>query len=625
MFLVKRLTLGIAAILIPFFMLLSFGMLSGCDDDGDNNIRSLTILETSDMHNHASGYGPYADYTPEDTSDSDSVTGGYARLAGEISDIRAERDAEQIPVVLVDAGDFFMGTIYDLASMPPVTLAFLKAAGYDAVTLGNHEFDWGPAGLAMMLGAGLNSGFDVPIVATTMVTDPDDSADDGIEALVAGQTIVSKKILETSNGLKIGILGVFGPDAIQDMPAAAPVTFETDYAFIQGKVDDLKQNDKVDMVVVLSHGGVETDGTGDDADLAENVTGIDVIASGHYHTAAGEALTKGESNTIIMSPGYYGQWLSRLDLEYNRKTGKVISSKYTLVPIDDTVEGDPAVNLLVENAETEINATLAQFGLGGAGDPVGSTSFTLGLEPFTESGLGNMTADALRFAASQTSAVPYDVGVVADGVIRDYLYPGKTGVITLADAYNVLPLGISPVTGTPGYPLMSVYINGPELRTMCEISASLSRALGNDFYLNVSGIRYEIDPQGTPGAMVQRVYLVPGNDFETVSSGTQIDITDETTLYHVVADYYMLRMMDVAVSMGISIVPKDSEGNPIPKEAYLDHRVDMDPSSDGIQELKGWTAMLAWFQYLAQAHGGVVPEAAYGPGGTAFGRAGILQ
>jgi len=609
-----------AGILILSALCLAGAGLAGCDDR-ESSTESITILQTSDMHNHASGYGPLNDYTPEDTRDNDMVLGGYARLATKINQIRKEQKS---PVLLFDSGDFFMGTSYDLASTSPISMKYLQEMKYDAVTLGNHEFDWGPAGLALLLGNGRNMGFDVPIVATSMVTNPLSTADDGLEALVAADAIVSKKIIETKNGLKIGVLGLVGPDAIQDMPAAAPVTFDTDYDFIQEKVDDLRNNDNVDLVVVLSHGGVELDETGDDADLAKNVTGIDVIASGHYHTADPEAVMAG--GTIITSPGNYGQWLGRLDLKYNKNSRKIIASSYELIPIDDTIPGDPAVQALVEDSQTEVSTVLALFGLPGVSDTVGSLSFPMVLEPFTETGLGNMAADALRFAANQTSpADPFDVGVVANGVIRDFLYAGKTGTITFSDAYNVLPLGISPATGTPGYPLMSAYINGQELRTMCEISATFSRMLGDSFYLNVSGIRYEINPAAAPGALVQRVFLVPVNDFETLLAGTPVNITDTATLYHVVTDYYILQMMSVAANMGISIIPKDVNGTPIPPASYLNYRIDRDPLTAGIQELNSWIAMLGYFQYFDQVHGGSVPESIYSAGGTGMGRVGTLM
>jgi len=604
-------------------------LVAGCNDDDDDEKVSLTMLETSDLHNHASGYGPYADYTPLDTTDSDSVRGGYARLAAKIKTIRQEQQAKDIPVILVDSGDFTMGTIYDMAMQPPVTLSFLDEMGYDAVTLGNHEFDWGPAGLATILQAAAAFGFDVPIVASTLQTDPESSQDDGIETLIASRMIVSKHITECSNGVRIGMLGMPGPDAINDMPGAAPVTFTTDYPAIQTMVDDLRNNDNVDLVIVLSHGGVETDGTGDDADLAQNVNGIDIIASGHYHTAAESVFEI--NDTLIFSPGSYSRGLSRLNFVFNKDAGKIDSYDYTLIAIDDTIDGDEMIQTtLVEGAETEINQALQANGLGSMSDVVSTTTFDLATIAFTESNLGNFAADAIRFSANQiVTAVggdPFDVSVVANGVIRDGLYAGKTGTITFADAYAVVPLGISPVSpDIPGYPLISVYVNAAEIRNACEIAASISQSLGSSYYLNFSGIRYGINSEATPGSMVQQVSLVAPTDTETQTAGTPIDITDTTTLYRVVVDYYALLMMNYATDMGLPIVPKDAEGTPISTAALLDYRIDQDPITEGIQEMKEWMGVMGYFQYIGQAYSGQIPESVYGDAGAGMGRATIMS
>ena len=96
---------------------------------------TATILQTSDMHHHASGYGPYYDYTPDILGD-DGVTGGYARLATVIGGIRYQQAMAGVPTMLLDSGDYFMGTTYDLTAADPVALKFFTLMGYDAVTLG---------------------------------------------------------------------------------------------------------------------------------------------------------------------------------------------------------------------------------------------------------------------------------------------------------------------------------------------------------------------------------------------------------------------------------------------------------------------------------------------------------
>lgn len=579
------------------------------------NQLEFTILQTSDVHDHASGYGPFLDYTPFVLND-DGVRGGFARLATLIGGVRQNQAVAGIPTLLFDSGDFNMGTAYDLTADNPINLQFIQAMGYDAITLGNHEFDWGPQGLAMLLGNGLSHGFSVPIVASNM-----ESNGSALDLLPSG-AIVNKKIITLQNGIKIGLLGLMGPDADEKAPVAPPVTFDHDYGFIQSKVNDLRNNDGVDLVVVLSHGGVENDGTGDDAKLAQNVSGIDIIASGHYHTATHSAIVTGPSNTIIFSPGAYGEYLSRLDAIYSPDLDRVVGFEMNLLDVNDTVPGNPAIQQMVEGYNAAISTILTNSGLPQLSSPISSTSFDLGLSPFQVTGLGSLCADAVRNVANAVAPFnypdsPIDIGVVASGVIRDPLLKGNTGVISFMDTYNCLPLGISPYQTTPpGYPLMHAYLNGMEVYTMCEVGLSLSQMIGTDYYLNFSGLKIVYDPsQAMAWHGVQAVYLYSPADPFCTGTPTQINPYDPDKLYHVAVDLYALQMLNVVTGYGFPIAPKKADGTPLTSADYINYRIDATPDP-GVIELKEWMALLNYLPTL----GGTVPAAIYGPGGAVMGR-----
>ena len=582
----------------------------------------LTILQTSDVHHHASGYGPFSDYTPLDTKDDDTVLGGYARLAALIGDIRAKQEARNIPTLVFDSGDFFMGTTYDLTALDPIALKFFEVMDYDAVTLGNHEFDWSPAGLAMLLSNAANNGFDVPVLATNTITDGIvGTGDDGIEYLAGAGVIVNKKIIELPYGGKIGVLGVLGPDADDKAPVASPVTFNHDYGFIQECVNDLRCNDGVQLVVVLSHGGVENDGTGDDADLAANVTGIDIIASGHFHTATHEAQVAGDSGTIIFSPGEYGEYLSRLDITYNIFLRKIVDYTFTLLPVDDTIKGDEAVQGMVEQYHAQMNASLADLEVE-LGSPISSTTFPLVKTSLQVSGIGSLCADSLRAVANSLAQLnggdAFDIGVVASGVIRDDIYPGKTGVITFSDVYNMLPLGFSPYGSTiPGYPLMSVYATGADIYTICEVALTFAPMIGSDYYLNFSGLKIDYNPayapyfQGVTGVSVydpaDALCLGALGSFGFYPDPEPID---PNGLYRIVVDLYALQMLNV-VNDYLALYGVPASINPV-NPSLIDA---------GGQEIKEWMAPLKFLPAL----GGSIPPSVYGPDGIVSGRVNILN
>lgn len=616
-------------ILLVFLALLIFTGFTGCDSLTSDDIVTFTLLQTSDIHSHAGGFGPSLDYTPEDNSDNDSVLGGYTRIASIIAAVRNEQNEEDIPVVVVDSGDFFMGTVYDMAITSPISLKFFQMAGYDAITLGNHEFDWSTPGLTMLLANGMMNGFNVPIVASNMITSDASDADNGIEAMIASGSIVSKKILTLANGMKIGILGIMGVQADSLAPAAAPITFNHNYSFLQSKVDDLRINDSVDIVVLLSHGGIYNDGTGDDQLIAENVSGIDIIASGHYHTATETLIQKGSSNTAIFSPGGYGKWLSRLDVTFNRGTGLIESKSFQLIPVDDTIVNRTIFQTIVDNYKSAIDQALIVAGLA-LDAPVSRVSMDLQVQGATESGLGNIAADSLRTICGQLAPLndgnPYDVAVIPNGVIRDGLFPGKTGVITFTDIFNSIPLGLSPDTTQPlpGYPLMSLYVTGPDLRNICEAGITISQMLGDDFYLNFSGIRMDYNPSMAPYfAGVTAIYLSPQEDIFTSVKGAAIDLSDTAKLYHVVVDYYALQMMGAVTDMGLTIIPRDSSGQPINPATYMNYRIDSDVAP-GMQELKEWGALLKFLGAVFPVTGDGISSAVYGEGGIGMGRVNIV-
>jgi 5'-nucleotidase/UDP-sugar diphosphatase len=113
--------------------------------------KSITILHTNDMHSSFIGMGPAADYTPFTLGD-DATRGGYARLAGLITK-RKDAQSAQGPVLILDAGDYSMGTPFGAATREiGGELQLMGLMGYDATTFGNHEFDLGPDGLGQSIG-----------------------------------------------------------------------------------------------------------------------------------------------------------------------------------------------------------------------------------------------------------------------------------------------------------------------------------------------------------------------------------------------------------------------------------------------------------------------------------------
>ena len=513
----------------------------------------ITILQTTDIHDHANGAAHVG--LDVDPATGTGMLGAYSRIASYVGFVRATTGH---PVILIDSGDWTMGTLYDLTlESKPLALFFLNAMHYDAITLGNHEFDYTPRGLAGMIVAAKTAfNFNIPIVASNMTL----GGDTNLAPLFGTGKMIQPEYVETlSNGMKIGFIGLMGEDAAVDAPASAPVSFaplSKNYATIQAMVDDLRKNQGANVVIALSHSGTSADGnSGEDVNLARSVRGIDVIASGHTHTPLAQLHSvtmcriTGECwTTQIIDAGAFGTNVARLDLAVNRRAGQdfglpgttaptapvayknVPMTNATLTAAHAGLAPDAATTALVSATDSQLNAglgpVLGEFfpdysaaNLGkGIYHPVAAAAQDMlpnDRNPvLSPNGLGDLCADSVRntangIVAKTLAAVggtpanlpgydfnPYQAAVVGTGVIRATLPAGVP--LTFADIYDVLPLGISPDTSQAlpiGYPMMSTYIDPGDVPKICAFQLiGQSNLLGSSFYLNISGLHYTLKP-----------------------------------------------------------------------------------------------------------------------------------
>ncbi len=230
--------------------------------------------------------GPASDYTPFTLND-DSTRGGYARLAALIAARRAARES-QGPVLVLDAGDFSMGTAFAAASREiGGELRLMSRMGYDATTFGNHEFDLGPDGLGQAIGAASQAGRIPAVLSSNSSFVGDDPTLAGLQRLSEAGLIRRSMVIERG-GLRFGLFGVLGKEA-QIYTSGGAAEFPDPLEAAGEMVKVLRETEKVDVVIALSHGGVEkgSDGrytVGDDVRLPKAVPGIDIVIGGHSHT-----------------------------------------------------------------------------------------------------------------------------------------------------------------------------------------------------------------------------------------------------------------------------------------------------------------------------------------------------
>ena len=140
--------------------------------------KEITIIHTNDLHSHLLGFSPNLDYRP-DMIGGDETKGGLARVA---TAIKREKEKRNHPVLVLDSGDFLMGSLFHmLAREEAMELRLMKDMGYDALTLGNHEFDLKPKGLTRILHSAAAKGGMPPIVFSNAVFSKESDRDDALE------------------------------------------------------------------------------------------------------------------------------------------------------------------------------------------------------------------------------------------------------------------------------------------------------------------------------------------------------------------------------------------------------------------------------------------------------------
>lgn len=575
-------------------------IVAGCGT-GDTRSSSLVILHTNDLHSYLMGHDPEADYTPLSPND-DATVGGFARLAAQISNERAA--AAKTPVLLVDSGDFMMGTPFEvLALSKAAELVEMGWMGYDAIDLGNHEFDWSPRGLAGIIAAARAGGFSVPLLASNMQYDPVSPADDDLQLLEFAGAIQRTTIKTLSNGLRVGIFGLLGKSAAQVTPQARPLTFADQAATAQAIVDRLRNVDKVDLVICLSHSGTDESGHGEDEDLAQAVgaagrPGIDVIISGHTHVALTNPVQV--NNTLIVQAGSYGTNLGRLELRVSRGPNAAVSvSSYKLIPINDSILGDGPTQARVDRYIDAVDSLVAPFRYRAV---LSNTSFDLPAPVFGESGLGNLVADAYQAVVSGIEG-PVDLAVESSGNIRSGILKGTTGRVWFADLFRVLPLGIGP-DARPGYPLVSFYVSGRELKAGMEITGASTDVLrSNDYFLQVSnGTTVTFAFAAAPFNRVRSIRLRSGD----------VDLADTSRCYKVVSTLYLgslLGLVSQFTGGALSITPKLSDCQTPIRD--LNTRIVRFGGPPAAQEMKSWLALVQYLSALRDSTGNPVIPATY--------------
>ena len=566
-----------------FAFLLVFSILD-FSSAAEETAKTLDVLFVHDTHSHLNEFATVENGESQ-------VLGGFAKIKTLIN----EKKAENPDTMILDAGDFSMGTLIQAVFEEEASeIRMLGEIGVEVTTLGNHEYDYRAKGLANMMNNAVASGDVLPKMVISNVDW------DGMHT--AGLTEDQKLLLDAfenygveeyvildKGNIKVAVTGLFGQDCYNCV-INPPLDFVNAVDAMKETVAQIQANEDVDMIVCVSHCGTwEDEEKSEDEILAKAVPELDLIISGHTHTKLEEPIQHGD--TYIVSAAEYGKYLGSLSMT-QKENGRWNLENYELITVGENIEKDAKTQEKIDSLMDMVDSKyLAQFGY--TKDqvlctneiefaPQSDTS-----EKHTEINLGSIIADAYTYAAEQVLGTDtVAMSVAPSGTIRDSYAKGD---ITTENVFNSFSLGIGQ-DEIPGYPLLGVYLTGAELRMAAEIDASISDLM-TTARLYTDGLYWHYNPN--------RMILNKATDVFFVNNQEERVELEDDKLYLVVSDLYSAEMLGgvTDLSMGLlSIVPKFEDGTPI--ENYADAII-----MKGDQELKAWVAIADYMSSFEDTDG----------------------
>lgn len=455
-------------------------------------VKTINIIYSGDIHGAISP-------TPERNG---STVGGICQLNREIANLKTKHGPHSI---LLDSGDWGQGTLESNISQGQGMTELLNVIGYDAVEIGNHEFDWGMDNLRKILEI---SKF--PVLGANILKE-DLTNPEGIQPY----------IIKEIDGVKVGIIGLITNLVSKgaDSKNTEGLIFEDVIVNARRNVDEMKKKG-ADLIIALSHQNDQND-----INLAETVPGIDIIVGGHSHIATKEPME--QKNTLIVKAGTQCRYVGCLNVNYNEKPEKAyymsdIASSDSINPPEalyypptlpgnmsmpfylvspeperqnifsynnDMIPVIPNSDTIQEGSQSEIEKTalpIIEKAKEKKTEIIGTVDFDLTHDRLKveESTMGDFFTDVIRFTTKS------DISFQTTSGIRDQLFKGR---ITYGDLYRVFPFDNSTVC---------IDLSSNQIKSILEHSAKQEKN-----YLQMSGVKVDIDLRKPEGNRVSNIRI----------------------------------------------------------------------------------------------------------------------
>lgn len=435
---------------------------------------TLTILHTNDFHARFEPISKYNSGCSEEDNTEGKCFGGSARLATAIADARTRSNNS----ILVDGGDQFQGTLFYTYYKGVLTAEIMNQLGYDAMTVGNHEFDDGPEVLR-----GFMDAINFPILMS--------NADVSREELLAD--VLQKSTVIEAGGEKIGLIGLTPQNTDELASPGDNITFTDPVGAVQQEVDKLTA-DGVNKIIVLSHSGYATD-----LRVAEETTGVDVIVGGHSNTYLSNVAENADGpyptmvgDTAVVQAYAYGKFLGELNVTFD-DDGNLIEAVGEPLIMDATVAEDAATKERIAQAAAPLDEIRNKVVASAKSYIEGSRDICR----HQECAMGNLVADAMLDRVKDQGI---QVALANSGGLRSSIDEGE---VTMGEIYTVLPFQNT---------LSTFQVTGATLK------AALENGMGqfddpedDGRFPQVAGMKFTFDGAAATGERVSDILIMEGD------------------------------------------------------------------------------------------------------------------
>ncbi|WP_417423109.1 5'-nucleotidase C-terminal domain-containing protein [Hoeflea sp.] len=459
---------------------------------------SLTILHINDWHSRIESNNKYESTCSAEDESEDKCFGGAARLVTAIADRRTALEGGN--VLLLNGGDNFQGSLFYTTYKGAAEAEFLNQMGFDAMTVGNHEFDDGEDALAPFLDV-----IKFPVLSANVTASA---------ASKVGDRIKPSLVIEVG-GEKIGIIGAVTTDTPEIASPGPNITIEDDIKTITAEVEKLKAQG-INKIIALTHVGYVRD-----KEMIAQIPGIDVVVGGHSHSLLSNTDEKAEGPypTMIDNPdGYkvpvtqaasYSKYLGEFTVTFD-DNGVVKEAKGDPILLDSSVTPDEGVLARIK----ELGAPIEELKTRKVSETTKAIDGSRDTCRVGECEMGNLVTDAMLDRVADQGVT---IAIQNGGGLRASIDAGE---ITMGEVLSVLPFQNT---------LATFQLKGADVIAALENGASQIEETAGRF-AQVAGLRYTFDKDAEVGSRIVSVEVKDGDGFKPI---------DPNATYSVATNNYM--------------------------------------------------------------------------------------